>query len=74
SNESDINLFLKFLDDKNSLIVEKAAISLYRLLKRLSSLPQNLDPTVIKKLYNIFLSLQKKEYAEGIKKDFKDYL
>ncbi|MEN3046265.1 MAG: hypothetical protein ABDH49_04695 [Candidatus Hydrothermales bacterium] len=73
ANENDIDLFLKFLDDKNSYIVEKAAISLYKLLKKLPSLPQNLDPSIIKKLYDIFVSLQKKEYSEKIKRDFKDF-
>ncbi|MEO0254811.1 MAG: hypothetical protein ABIN20_05270 [candidate division WOR-3 bacterium] len=73
ANENDINIIINFLDDKNSYIMEKAALSLYKMLKKLPTLPQNFDPNILKRLYQIFISLQKTEYAEDLKKTFKEF-
>lgn len=73
ANENDINIFINFLNDKNTYIMEKAGIYLYKILKKLPSLPQNFDPNVLKKLHQIFLSIQKTEYAEDLKKTFREF-
>ncbi len=66
ANEKDINLFVRFLNDKNSLIREKAALSLFSTIKRLPALPQDFNPNILKKVREIFLSVQKKEMADEI--------
>jgi|GEM_PF-4692667 len=72
-NQNDINLFLNFLNDKNSLIVEKAAIGLFKTIRKLPALPQDFEPGILKKLHEIFVSLQKKEYADELLKIYREF-
>jgi len=72
-NQNDINLFLFFLNDKNSFIVEKAAIGLFNIIKRTPALPQDFEPGILKKLYNIFVSLQKRGYADELLKTYREF-
>ncbi len=72
-NQKDIEFFLNFLNDKNSLIVEKAAIALFKTIRKLPALPQDFKPEILKKLHQIFILLQKREYANEILKIYKEF-
>jgi HEAT repeat protein len=68
-----INIFIKYLKEKNLYIKEKAAYGLYRIIKNISTLPQDFDPEILKELSIIFSEIQKKEISEEIKKWYEEF-